>query len=859
MRELFLYIQARLTNFRFFWLLRTFYFKLSFFLSTKLFQLNFRFKDLSSSANIAREVSSASSRPFFAAVFIGSLLFIISLLLLGVSTTSLKQNLVIWITPVFNEIEPNNAVSYDAFFIGIATVVGLFLTLYITNLSTLAGSLYAKLPRALRDLYIQDRVGNSYVAFLIFLTISSLFTLGVGLLTDFRPKLFIYVYGLLSLLAIQAFAALGNRSFRFFDPTTLIGEIFYNADVWISQATTNGYLWNEPTFQNHYHSKLVSILKGINSLLELANDENTLRREPLRILHNQISDFLIFYVSQKHLIPTKSRFFQQTVEHRSWYLTEHTDVDLATRTHTDLLPKKKANSYWMEDQILDSLFDKFTTCLTDRKEVAEGMLEDYSSIISKLGREWEIKYACDKLEELSGYIFANIEKSTDPKSLTKHDLGLFELLSIIPINLFLGYLKYFKDKKVTNKDFFNIKDLTSASNIYAMEIPIPMLPRLELLHDKLLFERRIEGRNVTPDWSIRQEIFQDISFSLQRNFDMLINNINVNIYSKANELVTQQKFVPAVILIGRGLEYNHKLLTHQHLLQEVAAILDQAKVEETLPWPTWTWTTATNEITEYMNTLYKLQSSCIAGLSISTTIEDVPDFFGKAIHFAGELCFKYGKENDLDNLKTHFYSYFYGALQMFDKLRAETQDWLPESAIHAFSQPFVELVELSGYLIFFAEFHHNPELWRFSKSIWDEYIGTEVGHAKARFAQMSAILSLDKRSFSLSHRQFRTQWKMQVDEILSNIPRRVKETHTKSIFNDRTEVSHDSKLVRVLGGSSSDFPMSFYDGVDILVDQYLLIFKEAQNLDFGTRNDLTEHMTRPNALNIDEDLPNEDI
>ena len=845
MNTTYLYVKSFLANHEIYWRLHWYFSKAKFFLFSTIFRVRFAFRNISLSANIARAISSASLRPFLLAILLGSLLYILSLLFAGISIQELFANLLHWITPVFDEISLENTGSYDGFFIGIATVVGLFLTLYLTNLSTLAGSLYAKLPKELRDLYIQDRVGNSYVALLIFLTLSSLFVIAVSLLTDFRPKLFIYVFGVLSLIAIQAFAILGQRAFQFFDPTSLFGEMVAFADIWIGQATIKGFLWNDSSFQNHYHVRTNRILKGFFALLDLANEEANLNKEPLRLLHREIARFLTYFVSKKRLIPTKSKFFEEKIEHKLWYLAEHSDVDLATKHHTDLMPNKKMDTYWIETLIFEHLFHKFRACLKDRKEVAVGMLEDYSGLIPRLGTEWEIKYACDRLDEIAEDVFSLIEQYPSDETIQKVDLGLLEIFAIIPINMFLNFLKYLEDQDFDNEKFIEISDFSKLSDVYHIETPLVILPRLETIYGKLLFERRIESDYVTPNWHIRQEVFQELALNMKSNFELFVQRINQSIYSKVGLLVNQKKFIAAMILTGRGLEYNHKLLTHLPKLQDVAKSLDKAKKEDTLPWSTWTWDKDINEVNIYIKKLYEHQTSCIKGLSLSELPKDIPDFFGKAVHFAGELCFKYAKENDLANLKIHFPSYFTGALQVYEKLRLETKDWLAESAVHAFTQPFIELVEISGFLYFLAEFHHNEKLWFLAKSVWDRYFEIEGGVA-ARLTQISQILHHDRRSFLLGNRQFRTQWRMQIDDLLRNLPRRSIRNSTTPLFLGYTEVDHDSRLVRLIAGTSSDFPMSLYDGVDIFVEYYLQKFEEAKGLDFGTRNMIREDLDETN-------------
>lgn len=75
--------------------------------------------------------------------------------------------LVILLQLPIREIQDNYNGSYDNFLIAVASITGIFLSLYFTGLNTVIGGLYAKSPKPVRELIIQERVNHFSVRFLV--------------------------------------------------------------------------------------------------------------------------------------------------------------------------------------------------------------------------------------------------------------------------------------------------------------------------------------------------------------------------------------------------------------------------------------------------------------------------------------------------------------------------------------------------------------------------------------------------------------------------------------------------------------------------------------------------------------------
>lgn len=760
-----------------------------------------------------------------------------------------------WITSLFEVVGQQNQAAYDGFLIAIITVPGVFLTLYFTGLSTLVETLYAKMPERIRNLLIQERVGNVYTRFLIFLTIVSMILLIVGMVGNFRPKTTILLIGFLGVISVQAFAELGERAFKFSDPTVFINTLLWELGRWSRQATTKGHLWNDPSFQDHYRQQAHEVIGGIRALVEVSHEESHLRREALSNLLAKILVFLPIYLERKRHIPSNSRWYRFTPHHKEWYLSSYTSVDLATRTQTGIQPEMKPDPHWVEEELLDVEVESLERCFRDgRTTVALRIMTNMVSLFEILGAEWEVEYGSNLLSRITKKIEDSliqaepIDVAGDGGSKQAVEtLAAFDLLALLPISLLLGLAKELDgiDVEAISVVLARVK-WERAKAIYDLEMPTPMLERLEFVQQRLEFERRAEGRVISPDWYLKQLVFQPMADSLHQQLDGLIEVLSNFYVHQAKQLSEKGQHLLASGFISRGLEFCNKALTYLSKAQKVAESLETLRVLPTLPWPEWNWEATSKEFSDAQELLITYLAQCTLGLAAFDRTEDIPDYFGQTVHLTGEWCFQALVTNNSGLFSKIFPNYFLGTLGIRDILREKIVEWRPEDAVAAFSEPLIDLCELSGYAYLLAELHGEPRLWETCSSIWEGFFQNfEQG-----LGLVAGTIAYYRQIFGRTHRAIlRTQWEMQIDHLFRSLPRqREPMTHSRSVIPVIplfTEiVDHPSLLVRVMGGIYSDYTTSMYDGLDIFVDLYLKQKPEAQNLDFGRHHDLLDQLER---------------
>lgn len=847
MGSILLRLKVFFSTFTFMWRIRHFFSRLRFSIVRRVFRIRIGAEDISISLAILRSIAFTAISSILLSLATALILFSIGYVFIHLKfpVPNIRS-----IVPFLAETVASEAqLAFDGFLIAVITVIGLFLTLYITNIGAIAGSLYARLSSRLRLLYIRERVGNLYVGFLVFLVMVSLLSLTISILLEFRPNLIILFVGILSAFAVPSFLVLGRRAFQLFDPTLLSNVLFWRILRWSKYASADGFLWRDKSFQDHYRKQVFSALEDLSSLTEVCAKDNQLRSRPLASLLNSLVPICRKYLQMKKKIPHSSLWFQQIPKYRSWFLLPYSRVSLATSTETDIQPELKSDPYGIKSELIGLKVKGLETFIADKSLLlAIKSVDSIGGLFSTLARIWEIPFAIRELREITDLVTKSVQplkfeegRFTESKSNLTEKLALIDYLGLIPISILLAY-----SKSIENTDLSRIGtsiemlDWKNPKSIYSLDLPPILLERMEFIHKRVEFELIAEKKVVSSSWYLKQLVFQSIAYSLEECLNKLLDEAHPLFESKSG-WDNIHFLLYEIQLISRGLEFGNKFQAHLHNFIRLSEDLEHKRVEKTIPWPEFNWDEVERRLSDFMKDLYVRYSRLIPYLSLVETRKDIPDYFSRAVHLAGEKCFKSLINNEYDLFSKIFPNYFMGSLQVYELLRKETADWLTDQAIPAMSQPIIDLIEISGYSKFFAEFHDDPKFWDLCKGIWDEYLALDM----QRLDLIGLLISYNSKLFLITNRSvLRTQWKININRLLDEMPRVSKPVNSLSVIPCHiTYVDHPSVLIRVFGGINASYG-SFYGGIDIFVHLYLREINEAESIDFGNVRDIKEAIDR---------------
>lgn len=735
----------------------------------------------------------------------------------------------------------------------ISGIGGVFIGLYYAAISTIGGSIYAKVPNNIRDLLAQERIGNVYMHFLAFITFLGISLVSFRVLGFDRVYLAIPIMLVASGVGIVAFVKLGQRVFYLFDPTALSHHLFGQLRQYLKMVGAGGYRWDDASFQRHAYKLASSSLDTLQTLSDITKKEVHLRGGPFISLSANLISFLLFYEKFKKHIPSDSQWYEQKYEHKDWYRTEDSRVSIAHQTGTFLQPEVTNEKEWVEDRVIPIISECFEINLIEDRynEVLElaKYLDAYLKLLAISGRTERALTILDDLgETILGVISPESENELVANEILEK-LAIIERFASMPITIALACREHIEDidsDKVENKLSKTIWE--NVADLYKQEFPSYCLPRLEWFKPRLNFEVVAEGCRVTPIWYQKELLLQIEADIFAEVTDSLISK-GMKLYKSwiAKSMNAKHPWLVGAI-ISREWEYWHKV-DHQIEIWPTkwANLSDNRKIEG-LPWANFECEKLKEASKNRQAELLKLMSTQSLMLAFLKRPEGFPDYAGQFLHTTGEVSFEALLTNNTDLLSSVFVSYLYGCIMRFDNLRPKSvsTDWRVQQDFKIAAAPLLDLMELSGYARLMADYHNNEQLWEAIVSSWDKYF-TESSD-KPPLPLLAGIIVVTQGAFEIPHRGvLRTNWKMRINGILSNVPRH--EVYSRHFLASDTVIDHDSPLVRVFAQGSYG---SFHDGIDIFITFYLRTKDGADQLDFGwKRRDLQESLDREVRNNVE--------
>ena len=755
---------------------------------------------------------------------------------------------IFFLSPYTGYVNISNVDSYDNLLIAVASITGIFLSLYFTGLNTVIGSLYAKSPYPVRNLFIQERIGSFSVKFIIWLTLVSLGSLLLGVTWDIRSKLTVIVIVVSGCFSILFFAQLGKRAFYFFDPTGFSRQLLSELDRWSRQASSKGTLFTNPAFQYYYHRKGNLVLDGFIGLNKVALSEDHLKEEALSNLIGSVISTYSRYLYIKKRIPTKSRWFTYINKYKDWYLPSDYYIHIAAYAKAELIPSIEPDHYWLENGFENIEVSALKASVNSEfPNTTSKILADIFSQFIELGRSGEIQQALLFHSKIELSIRAKLENNLPTIAelqLDQNDaiqtIGILEVLCSYLVTLVAGFFSSFDSLDPSS---FSIKierqNWTRSDSPYALGLPFSILPDIEDISEKLIFEYQVEGKFITPDWYISELIARKISLYLVETMSSLLTQGIKFFLNWINAFEENHQTIKTIVVIDRGMEFSEKLKTMAISGNQLIQNLYKLKSID-LTWGVWKHDEKLSEIEQFNKELITRLASHLPELSMLKRTDKIPDYFGKSLVIIGNECFRSLDTNDHMYFEAIFQKYFIGCLFIYENLRKTTVDWNLRGRLIALSEPFTDLFDMSGYSLLYSELHQNPLLWKTCMSVWDRFINGE--DSKGLISTMGALYTYRQDSFGITERDnIRTQWKMEFVHQLRSLPKKYIEEG--GFIGGFTVPDHPSEIISVVAGHDEIMMLS-YSPDEIFIDLYLNKQTVAKDIEFKLRNPITEIISR---------------
>jgi hypothetical protein len=484
--------------------------------------------------------------------------------------------------------------TYSILLQSVAAVTGVFLALYFTAVSTVAATVYTGVSHDIRNLMVRDKLGNIYVRAVAFLSALSVFLLVEEASGGAAYHLALPIVALLAGFAIFAFITLGQRAFYFSDPTVLSDLVVGEFLRWFRDATARGWRWGDPSFQEEHRKRGRRALQSLIALLAFSRSHEFLRDQPERNVLSRIVFVLRVYLTGKATVPTKSRWFGETYEHRQWYLTDSTAVSLANQTASQLTPTTVPDVRWVEKTLLDPVLDAIGEDLrANRGEAAYIALTSLPQLFEEFGKqfaaqegiEWVVKASENVLEAIS-----HAPEEGSQSGVSVLSVASIDMLAGLAVSIEVGLYR-----RLSELDVAALKAKLEAArwardeSPYEFRLPRAVVETLEELHTGVEFEDVADSEVRTPNWYVAEIALNRLAWSAHDEFGACLAHVEAWYPQAADRLNAVKRHLAAGAVLAHGLELAWKLARHLESLPTVADQLGQVGALNDLRRPQWDW------------------------------------------------------------------------------------------------------------------------------------------------------------------------------------------------------------------------------------------------------------------------------
>lgn len=728
----------------------------------------------------------------------------------------------------------------------LASVSGIFLGLYFTAISVVASAGYTHTPATLRELLLKEKVGNYYIRALTVLMASSLFLLGVGAYGYRAGALpLLYVIGL-GCFGVFCFGALGVRAFYFFDPTKLSDSIFLELARNIRSATIDGYRWNIPDFQAHYYKLASQSVSELDALINTCLRDKHLKHTALMTVLRKSTVIMMTYSHQRIRIPTDSQWYGRAPKHKSWFLHDHSHLDLALRTHTPIPPEVVPAPEWLEERIASIQALAIKRLLdANELEAVHRTLNPVNELLQTLGVLLEVKRAANLAQSVGAPIdhyFRGFSKESQLKDETA--LALFDMRGLNLLSLAMGFFQFLREFNIEKVEHcLRTVDWASKSGIYKAGFSPALIERLEFLRVRLQYELDVEGEILSPQWYISQLLLMKYLELLHDGLENIFQLIDTHFIKECESLLADGLHALVVNRSYRGLEICWKFERHISPLKDVVGVLNKRLINTELKTPQWDFADVEARIVKIRDTLIQKLSACLLPLASISPKDTLPDLFGQTYTTTCQYCYDCMIENRPHVFSIVFPSVFLSALHAHESLRAMLSDWRPEAALGISADPLLDIMELSGYAMIFSGIYAKPEFQTVCTSCWDTFLRKQ-SEPKAALSTLVGFYKFRKSQFQMYPRDIlRTNWQMDMNRKLLEIGL-VDERYGMPFGGKGQTDRHSSPLIRALCRGRMEPNIS---AAEVFIVAHLLKLPDANGIEFKSRWGFAERLNKETA------------
>lgn len=703
--------------------------------------------------------------------------------LLGILKMAILIVFVLWLDGFALKIKDIPIVDNNMFIsvvIGGISVAGVILGLYCANIASIYSLRYANAPGNIAIAFQYDRLSRRCISGIVDYIILGFLLIFITMIKGQISWVMVTVFIFWSVIVVVSYSFAGNRAYQLSDVYGVAKDsnrILYRI---VSQRLNHRLFAVDVNFQNHFlkvAEKQISLLKSIQMYGVGINKSDSVDNSAMiEFMRNNLA-LIELYWRVKKSIGRSSLWFRVTPKYQMWHLSSNTESSIALRTGTSLQTKGEHNYWWFEEELisinkscLNNLFEQhdFTSIysyILTFKRMSSSAIESKEANFYVAHIEW-IKLALEKImisDDISGHI------SSEQRNTFA---GLIEIISLLYLDLILESSRVyqaFELEKIVSKVVTAIDSGEDAEKNES----IRNRPDIDY-YKKIIMEIKVEGKRITPNWVIKQQIAKEEYVYLNSLLDIVREGMN-HAFTLGKKLSEKKLYFEACIILTRFYEYESKLVRFINIVESRKEELTNYQIDKTLKWDEFRLKKLQNAIDEWKKSIPTLLSECSSHFALENwkNREDYPDFLGECYNHICEDAVEAITNGDKKQFEIDFENLSKIMLLYQEYIRTDfikNKDlYRVEYAYYLFTSPIVEWAQIGGLAILWGEFHADSE-WKTCVSTSSKFIFKKDGELTGLAEKLiEYIQHRDRFMFGIANRDIlETRWKQCVANAIRN-------------------------------------------------------------------------------------------
>lgn len=600
--------------------------------------------------------------------------------------------------------------------IGCLGVAGVILGLYCANISSIYSSKYANAPESVSNAFQHDSLTQKCVSMIIDYIIFSFIIITeilIGCTISWGTAFTIIFW---SILVIISYSVAGNRAYQLSNVYRVADDSYRLLFRTVINNLNRNIYSNDASFQNHFEKIGEQQIIFLNEVQRFG--ENSKENSNAAMVQFMWKNIVLVesYWKIKQEIARNSYWFRNTEKYQKWHLANHVEISNAIRTGTWLRTKVEHDYWWFEDNILlinqkclaylckNNDYLSLYTYLSYFKSMCKIAVDNKEALyISK-----QINYLRELIEKLSNHI------DKQDKENSKTFTGVVESILLLYLNVVIESCKYYTNFNIKKNISVTIRVLDKGKSLSKCKI-LRGKENIDF-YSKIITEVQTEGKRLTPDWLVEQNIAME-AYKYMNILEDIVRKGMDSIFKLGQEFYDKKLLYEACIISMRFYEYESKLSNFIEIVELKEKELFEYHIDQGVVWEESNIKILKETIKKWKNTIPPLLLKCSSEfvINIWEIRNDYPDILGE--------CYNHICEDAINAIIQNNSTQFQIDFENLSKLMLLYQEYIRTDFLknrdvyrvqfvyYMFTSPMIEWAQIGGLAILWGEFNLSSD-WR---------------------------------------------------------------------------------------------------------------------------------------------------